>query len=82
MGGPERSPGEALAALKEAMEVIRLAWSEERGLRYDGEQGLPFCSRDVCEGPVQGHHAAGAQDWRTATKVPAKQHFRNGLESR
>ena len=37
MGGPGRSPGEALVALEEAVEVIRLMWSGERGLRFDGE---------------------------------------------
>ncbi|MGH3007681.1 MAG: LLM class flavin-dependent oxidoreductase [Gaiellaceae bacterium] len=37
MGGPERGAGEALKALEEAIEIIRLAWSEERGVRYDGE---------------------------------------------
>jgi alkanesulfonate monooxygenase SsuD/methylene tetrahydromethanopterin reductase-like flavin-dependent oxidoreductase (luciferase family) len=36
MGGPRRSPGEAVDAFIEAIEVIRLLWSGERGLRYDG----------------------------------------------
>jgi alkanesulfonate monooxygenase SsuD/methylene tetrahydromethanopterin reductase-like flavin-dependent oxidoreductase (luciferase family) len=36
MGGPRRRPGEALAALEEAIEVIRLQWSDERSLRFDG----------------------------------------------
>jgi alkanesulfonate monooxygenase SsuD/methylene tetrahydromethanopterin reductase-like flavin-dependent oxidoreductase (luciferase family) len=35
-GGPRRNPGEALAALAEAIEVIRLIWSGQRNLRYDG----------------------------------------------
>jgi alkanesulfonate monooxygenase SsuD/methylene tetrahydromethanopterin reductase-like flavin-dependent oxidoreductase (luciferase family) len=36
-GGPHRSPGEALAALEEAMDVIRAVWSGDRGLRVGGE---------------------------------------------
>jgi len=36
MGGPVRSPGEALAALGEAIEVIRLMWSGEPAVRYAG----------------------------------------------
>jgi len=36
-GGPRRSPGEALAALEEAVRVIRMVWSGERNLRFDGE---------------------------------------------
>lgn len=36
-GGQRRSPGEALAALAEAIEVIRLVWSGERNLRFAGE---------------------------------------------
>jgi hypothetical protein len=32
MGGPRRSPGEAVEALEEAMAVIRRLWSGERGL--------------------------------------------------
>jgi alkanesulfonate monooxygenase SsuD/methylene tetrahydromethanopterin reductase-like flavin-dependent oxidoreductase (luciferase family) len=35
-GGPKRSPGEALAALDEAIDVIRAIWSGERNLRVDG----------------------------------------------
>ena len=34
--GERRSPGESLAALAEAIEVIRKVWSGERNLRYDG----------------------------------------------
>src|SRR5438034_11389435 len=35
-GGPRREPGAALAALAEAIEVIRLVWSGTRNLRFDG----------------------------------------------
>ena len=37
MGGPRRSPGEAVRALEEAIRVMRLVWSDERSLRFDGE---------------------------------------------
>ena len=36
MGGPRRSPGEAVEALAEAIEVVRLMWSEQRSVRFDG----------------------------------------------
>ena len=36
-GGPRRQPGDALAALEEAIQVIRLMWSGERNLRFTGE---------------------------------------------
>ena len=37
MGGPRRSPAEAVRSVEEAIEVMRLVWSEERSLRFDGE---------------------------------------------
>jgi alkanesulfonate monooxygenase SsuD/methylene tetrahydromethanopterin reductase-like flavin-dependent oxidoreductase (luciferase family) len=36
MGGPRRTPGEAVEAAEEAIDIIRLVWSGERGVRYDG----------------------------------------------
>ena len=36
MGGPRRGPGEAVDALAEAIDVIRLVWSEERAVSYEG----------------------------------------------
>jgi alkanesulfonate monooxygenase SsuD/methylene tetrahydromethanopterin reductase-like flavin-dependent oxidoreductase (luciferase family) len=36
MGGPRRTPGEAVDAAEEAIDVIRLVWSGERGVRYEG----------------------------------------------
>jgi alkanesulfonate monooxygenase SsuD/methylene tetrahydromethanopterin reductase-like flavin-dependent oxidoreductase (luciferase family) len=36
MGGPRRTPGQAVEATEEAIDVIRLVWSGERGVRYDG----------------------------------------------
>jgi alkanesulfonate monooxygenase SsuD/methylene tetrahydromethanopterin reductase-like flavin-dependent oxidoreductase (luciferase family) len=35
-GGPRRAPADALAALEEAIRVVRLVWSGERNLRFDG----------------------------------------------
>jgi alkanesulfonate monooxygenase SsuD/methylene tetrahydromethanopterin reductase-like flavin-dependent oxidoreductase (luciferase family) len=37
MNGPSRTPGEAVAALEEAIQIIRLMWSAGRGLRFDGK---------------------------------------------
>ena len=37
MGGPRRSPGEAVRALEEAIRLMRLVWSGERSLRFEGE---------------------------------------------
>jgi alkanesulfonate monooxygenase SsuD/methylene tetrahydromethanopterin reductase-like flavin-dependent oxidoreductase (luciferase family) len=36
-GGPRRSPGESVEALDEAIDVIRLLWSSERSVSFDGE---------------------------------------------
>lgn len=36
-GGSRRGPGEALRALDEAIQVIRLLWTSQRGLRFSGE---------------------------------------------
>ena len=36
MGGPRRTPGESLEALREAIEVIKLLWSSHRSVRYEG----------------------------------------------
>ncbi len=37
MGGPRRSPGEAVRSVEEAIQVMRLVWSQERSVRFDGE---------------------------------------------
>jgi alkanesulfonate monooxygenase SsuD/methylene tetrahydromethanopterin reductase-like flavin-dependent oxidoreductase (luciferase family) len=37
MGGPVRTPGDSVAALEEAIQVIRLMWSGERNVRFDGK---------------------------------------------
>jgi alkanesulfonate monooxygenase SsuD/methylene tetrahydromethanopterin reductase-like flavin-dependent oxidoreductase (luciferase family) len=51
-GGPRREPGEALAALDEAIQVIRLIWSGERGLRFDGRH---YRLGGVHSGPLPAH---------------------------
>ena len=52
MGGPVRTPGESVAALKEAIQVIRMMWSGERGLRFDGKF---YQLAGVQSGPVPAH---------------------------
>jgi alkanesulfonate monooxygenase SsuD/methylene tetrahydromethanopterin reductase-like flavin-dependent oxidoreductase (luciferase family) len=37
MGGPVRTPGESVKALDEAIQVIRLMWSGQRGINFDGD---------------------------------------------
>jgi alkanesulfonate monooxygenase SsuD/methylene tetrahydromethanopterin reductase-like flavin-dependent oxidoreductase (luciferase family) len=51
-GGPRRSPGAALEALAEAIEVIRKVWSGERNLRFDGQQ---YRLHGAHSGPVPAH---------------------------
>jgi alkanesulfonate monooxygenase SsuD/methylene tetrahydromethanopterin reductase-like flavin-dependent oxidoreductase (luciferase family) len=51
-GGPRRGPAEALAALAEAIEVIRKVWSGERNLRFDGEH---YRLAGAHSGPVPAH---------------------------
>jgi alkanesulfonate monooxygenase SsuD/methylene tetrahydromethanopterin reductase-like flavin-dependent oxidoreductase (luciferase family) len=51
-GGVRRAPGESLDQLAEAIEVIRLVWSGERGLRYRGDY---YHLGGVHSGPVPVH---------------------------
>lgn len=51
-GGPRRSPGIALEALAEAIEVIRKVWSGERNLRFNGKH---YQLRGAHSGPVPAH---------------------------
>ena len=37
MDGPRRSPGEAIRSVEEAIKIMRLVWSDERSLLFDGE---------------------------------------------
>jgi len=52
MGGPVRRPGEAVAALEEAIRVIRLLWSGERAVRFDGRF---YALHDAHPGPPPVH---------------------------
>lgn len=52
IGGPRRAPGEAVAALEEAIQVIRLMWSDERAVRFAGEH---YQLRGVHPGPAPAH---------------------------
>ncbi|MGA8921553.1 MAG: LLM class flavin-dependent oxidoreductase, partial [Candidatus Dormiibacterota bacterium] len=52
IGGPVRTRGESVSALEEAIQVIRLMWSGERGVRFAGE----FYQLDgVHTGPAPAH---------------------------
>src|SRR4051812_28271900 len=52
MSGPRRSPGEGVDALSEAIELIRLAWSEQESVSYGGR----YYSVDGFEpGPPPAH---------------------------
>jgi alkanesulfonate monooxygenase SsuD/methylene tetrahydromethanopterin reductase-like flavin-dependent oxidoreductase (luciferase family) len=55
MGGPRRSPGESVEALEEAIEVIRLRWSGERSVSFEGRHYLA------------GEPLAGPPDWWAET---------------
>ncbi len=52
MGGPRRKPREAVTALSEAIEVIRLLWSGQRNLRFEGRH---YRLKGVHSGPVPAH---------------------------
>ena len=51
-GGPRRTPGEALAALEEGIDVARLIWSGERNLRYTGTH---YSLAGAQSGPLPAH---------------------------
>jgi alkanesulfonate monooxygenase SsuD/methylene tetrahydromethanopterin reductase-like flavin-dependent oxidoreductase (luciferase family) len=52
MGGPRRTPGQAVEATEEAIDVIRLMWSGERGVRYEGRH---YRLSRVHTGPKPAH---------------------------
>jgi alkanesulfonate monooxygenase SsuD/methylene tetrahydromethanopterin reductase-like flavin-dependent oxidoreductase (luciferase family) len=52
MGGPVRQPGEAVAALEEAIQIIRLMWSGQRGLKFEGKH---YQLRGAHSGPEPAH---------------------------
>jgi alkanesulfonate monooxygenase SsuD/methylene tetrahydromethanopterin reductase-like flavin-dependent oxidoreductase (luciferase family) len=51
-GGPRRGPREALDALDEAITVIRMLWSGQRGLRFEGTH---YRLAGAQAGPVPAH---------------------------
>ena len=51
-GGPTRTPGEAVEALDEAIDVIRLLWSEERSVSFEGTH---YRLEDARPGPRPAH---------------------------
>jgi alkanesulfonate monooxygenase SsuD/methylene tetrahydromethanopterin reductase-like flavin-dependent oxidoreductase (luciferase family) len=52
MGGPVRSPGEAIDALEEAIRIIRLFWSGDRTITFEGEH---YSARGLHPGPPPAH---------------------------
>jgi alkanesulfonate monooxygenase SsuD/methylene tetrahydromethanopterin reductase-like flavin-dependent oxidoreductase (luciferase family) len=54
-GGPRRTPGEAVEALDEAIDVIRLVWSGERSVSFDGNY---YTLTDARPGPRPAHDIA------------------------
>ncbi len=52
IGGPRRTPGQAVEATEEAIDVIRLIWSGERGVRYEGRH---YRLSGVHTGPKPAH---------------------------
>ena len=52
MGGPIREPGDSISALEEAIQVTRLIWSGNRGLRFDGNF---YSLNGVNSGPRPAH---------------------------
>ena len=51
-GGPVRTPPQSVAALEEAMQVIRLLWSGRPGVRFDGKY---YQLAGAHSGPVPAH---------------------------
>ena len=52
MGGPRRTPGEAVEATEEAIAIIRLMWSRERSIRFDGRH---YRVHGIHPGPPPAH---------------------------
>jgi alkanesulfonate monooxygenase SsuD/methylene tetrahydromethanopterin reductase-like flavin-dependent oxidoreductase (luciferase family) len=51
-GGPRRTPGETVEAIDEAIDVIRLLWSDERSVSFEGKH---YRLRDARPGPRPAH---------------------------
>jgi alkanesulfonate monooxygenase SsuD/methylene tetrahydromethanopterin reductase-like flavin-dependent oxidoreductase (luciferase family) len=52
MGGPRRSPGESVEALEEAIRIIRLFWSSERTIEFEGRH---YRVKGLHPGPPPAH---------------------------
>lgn len=52
LGGPKRTPGEAFAALEEAMAIIRHMWSNQRSASFSGRF---YSLKGAHPGPVPAH---------------------------
>jgi alkanesulfonate monooxygenase SsuD/methylene tetrahydromethanopterin reductase-like flavin-dependent oxidoreductase (luciferase family) len=52
MGGPSRSPGEAVTALEEALQIMRRMWSGARGVRFAGQY---YTLQGAHSGPEPAH---------------------------
>jgi alkanesulfonate monooxygenase SsuD/methylene tetrahydromethanopterin reductase-like flavin-dependent oxidoreductase (luciferase family) len=52
MGGPRHQPADALAALEEAIDVVRLFWSGERTINYSGRH---YSVKGLHPGPAPVH---------------------------
>jgi alkanesulfonate monooxygenase SsuD/methylene tetrahydromethanopterin reductase-like flavin-dependent oxidoreductase (luciferase family) len=52
MDGPRRSPGEAVRSVEEAIKVMRLVWSNERSVRFEGDL---YSLRGMRPGPHPVH---------------------------
>jgi alkanesulfonate monooxygenase SsuD/methylene tetrahydromethanopterin reductase-like flavin-dependent oxidoreductase (luciferase family) len=51
-GGPRRTPGETVEAIDEAIDVIRLLWSQERSVSFEGKH---YRLNDARPGPRPAH---------------------------
>jgi alkanesulfonate monooxygenase SsuD/methylene tetrahydromethanopterin reductase-like flavin-dependent oxidoreductase (luciferase family) len=54
-GGPRRTPGESVEAIDEAIDVIRLLWSDERSVSFEGKH---YRLNDARPGPKPAHPIA------------------------
>jgi alkanesulfonate monooxygenase SsuD/methylene tetrahydromethanopterin reductase-like flavin-dependent oxidoreductase (luciferase family) len=54
-GGPRRTPGETVEAIDEAIDVIRLLWSEQRSVSFEGKH---YRLKDARPGPRPAHPIA------------------------
>ncbi len=52
MDGPRRSPAQAVRSIEEAIQVMRLVWSDERSLRFEGEL---YSLKGMRPGPRPAH---------------------------